>query len=52
MHELEASSDRRQAFAIDYFVYRVGLNGGDVERQRSAALMRSRSQPVLARIPP
>ncbi len=28
MRELEASSDPRAAFAIDYFVYRVGLNAG------------------------
>lgn len=28
MHELEASSDPRAAFAIDYFVYRVGLHTG------------------------
>jgi acetate kinase len=28
MRELEASADPRAAFAIDYFVYRVGLNAG------------------------
>jgi acetate kinase len=28
MRELETSSDPRAAFAIDYFVYRVGLNAG------------------------
>ena len=28
MRELEASSDPRAAFAIDYFVYRIGLNAG------------------------
>ena len=28
MRELEASSDPRALFAIDYFVYRVGLNAG------------------------
>ena len=28
MRELEASSDPRAAFAIDYFVYRVGLYAG------------------------
>jgi acetate kinase len=28
MRELEASEDPRAAFAIDYFVYRVGLNAG------------------------
>ena len=28
MRELETSDDPRAAFAIDYFVYRVGLNAG------------------------
>ena len=28
MRELETSSDPRAAFAIDYFVYRIGLNAG------------------------
>ena len=28
MRELETSADPRAAFAIDYFVYRVGLNAG------------------------
>jgi acetate kinase len=28
MRELETSTDPRAAFAIDYFVYRVGLNAG------------------------
>ena len=28
MRELEASADPRAAFAIDYFVYRIGLNAG------------------------
>ena len=28
MRELEASADPRAAFAIEYFVYRVGLNAG------------------------
>ena len=28
MRELEASEDPRAAFAIDYFVYRIGLNAG------------------------
>jgi acetate kinase len=28
MRELEASADARAAFAIDYFVYRIGLNAG------------------------
>lgn len=28
MRELEASSDPRAVFAIDYFVYRIGLNAG------------------------
>jgi acetate kinase len=28
MRELESSDDPRAAFAIDYFVYRVGLNAG------------------------
>ncbi len=28
MRELESSKDPRAAFAIDYFVYRVGLNAG------------------------
>ncbi len=28
MRELETSADTRAAFAIDYFVYRVGLNAG------------------------
>jgi acetate kinase len=28
MRELETSADRRAAFAIDYFVYRIGLNAG------------------------
>ena len=28
MRELEASSDPRAAFAIDYFVYRIALNAG------------------------
>ena len=28
MRELQASSDPRAAFAVDYFVYRVGLNAG------------------------
>jgi len=28
MRELETSADPRAAFAIDYFVYRIGLNAG------------------------
>jgi len=28
MRELETSTDPRAAFAIDYFVYRIGLNAG------------------------
>jgi acetate kinase len=28
MRELESSADPRAAFAIDYFVYRIGLNAG------------------------
>ena len=28
MRELEASTDPRAAFALDYFVYRVGLHAG------------------------
>ncbi len=28
VRELEASADRRAAFALDYFAYRVGLNAG------------------------
>src|SRR6202007_1319653 len=28
MRELQTSTDPRAAFAIDYFVYRVGLNAG------------------------
>ena len=38
MRELEASTDPRAAFAIEYFVYRVGLNAGML----AAALGRAR----------
>ena len=40
VRELEASADPRARFALDYFVYRVGLSRGPCWRRRSAGSTR------------